>query len=79
VTENTILGQGQFGTVFMGKILKVGNVGPQQVAVKTYKKTADIGYLKSLLSEIKIMSQVGKHPNLVNLVGASTRNLKKSM
>jgi serine/threonine protein kinase len=40
------------------------------------KATADVGYLKALLSELKIMSFVGRHPNVVNLLGACTQNLR---
>jgi FMS-like tyrosine kinase 1 len=41
------------------------------------KKTAEVRHLKSLLAEIKILSYVGKHQNLVCMVGACTKNMRK--
>jgi hypothetical protein len=54
-----------------------GKLGRAPIAVKTVKKTADIGYLKALLSELKIMCYVGKHDNIVNLIGGCTQNIHK--
>ena len=34
-------------------------------------------YLRSLLGELKVMSYLGSHPNLVELVGAITKNIKR--
>ena len=34
-------------------------------------------YLRSLLGELKVLSYVGTHPNVVGLVGAITRDIKK--
>ena len=34
--------------------------------------------LKSLMSELKIMSHLGSHPNIVNLLGAITTNIQRS-
>lgn len=34
--------------------------------------------LKSLMSELKIMSHLGSHPNIVNLLGAVTTNIQRS-
>lgn len=48
------------------------------VAVKTVKKTADNMYIKALASELKIMVHLGKHINIVNLLGACTKNAGKS-
>ncbi|CAL8096157.1 unnamed protein product [Orchesella dallaii] len=69
--DGSILGSGQFGLVLKGSI------GPLPVAVKTIKPVADIIYLKSLLSELKILQYVGPHRNIVNLIGANTANIKK--
>ena len=69
--ESKILGKGEFGIVTKGKI------GRAPVAIKTVKKTADIAYLKALLSELKIMCFVGQHDNIVNLIGACTENIHK--
>ncbi|KAJ7369755.1 hypothetical protein OS493_036647 [Desmophyllum pertusum] len=41
-----------------------------QCAVKTLKRTATDSDFKDLLNELEIMTLVGNHPNLVNLIGA---------
>jgi hypothetical protein len=33
---------------------------------------------KALLSELKIMTYIGKHENIINLIGACTNNIQKS-
>lgn len=47
------------------------------VAVKTLKERADISQRKALLAELKILIHVGRHINIVNLLGAVTKNLIK--
>lgn len=37
-----------------------------------------IEFFKALLSELKIMTYLDKHENLVNLIGACTQNIQKS-
>ncbi|CAG7721035.1 unnamed protein product [Allacma fusca] len=69
--SNEILGSGAYGKVVKGRY------GVMDVAIKTVKKSAAGGYLKALLSELKIMSYVGRHPNIVNLLGACTQNIRK--
>jgi predicted Ser/Thr protein kinase len=69
--EAKVLGKGQFGLVLQGTV--DGDV----VAVKTVQRNADKQYLKALLSELKIMIHLGKHQNVVPLVGAYTRDLKR--
>lgn len=68
------LGEGQFGIVLRGKLQT--KQGPFPVAVKT-TKDSDASQLRSLLSEIKLMTYIGKHENIVNLIGAITQDLKK--
>lgn len=48
------------------------------VAVKMVKKNADQTYIKALASELKVMVHLGKHINVVNLLGACTENVAKS-
>ena len=48
------------------------------VAIKTLNPYSNKDVLKSLMSELKIMSHLGKHPNIVNLLGAVTTNIQKS-
>ena len=47
------------------------------VAVKMVKPNADILYIKALMSELKIMIHLGRHLNIVNLLGACTKGLAK--
>ena len=41
------------------------------------KPNADIMYVKALMSELKIMMHLGKHLNIVNLLGACTKGLAR--
>ena len=41
------------------------------------KPQADITYIKALMSELKIMIHLGKHLNIVNLLGACTTSLAR--
>lgn len=47
------------------------------VAVKMVQLRADIFQVKALASELKIMIYLGHHVNVVNLLGACTRNIEK--
>ena len=46
------------------------------VAVKTLNPYAGKDLLKSLMSELKILTHLGQHQNIVNLLGAITTNLQ---
>ena len=48
------------------------------VAVKTLNPFTNKDVLKTLMSELKIMSHLGSHPNIVNLLGAITTNIQRS-
>ncbi|XP_049766457.1 mast/stem cell growth factor receptor kita-like [Schistocerca cancellata] len=72
------LGSGAFGVVV--KADAYGILEPDKtttVAVKMVKQNVDITYIKALASELKIMCHLGKHLNIVNLLGACTDNLSK--
>lgn len=72
------LGSGAFGVVV--KADAYGILEPDKittVAVKMVKQNVDITYIKALASELKIMCHLGKHLNIVNLLGACTGNLSK--
>ncbi|KAK9873019.1 hypothetical protein WA026_020752 [Henosepilachna vigintioctopunctata] len=72
------LGAGAFGVVMKGEakgILLDEEV--TTVAVKTVKRNAEHTYIKALASELKIMVHLGKHLNVVNLLGACTKNVAK--
>jgi len=67
------------GVVYNGKFIDQKCAMKElNVAVKTFKSSADVDSLKSLLSELKIMTKVGQHENVVNLIGAYTREIKQS-
>ena len=72
-----ILGEGMFGTVFLGSASNI--YGPQttKVAVKQLKDVlrADDSQIDAVIAEMKIMSNLNMHPNLVNLLGACTSEL----
>ena len=57
-----------------------GAVDGSPVAVKTVKPDAEKMHLTALMSELKILvflGNTGKHPNIVNLIGAHTKNMQK--
>ncbi|CAK1551856.1 unnamed protein product [Leptosia nina] len=72
------LGAGAFGVVYKADARGIVNAEESTtVAVKMVKKTADNMYIKALASELKIMVHLGKHINIVNLLGACTKNAGK--
>ncbi|CAG5055924.1 unnamed protein product [Parnassius apollo] len=72
------LGAGAFGVVYKAEARGIIDAEETtQVAVKMVKKTADNMYIKALASELKIMVHLGKHINIVNLLGACTKNVGK--
>jgi len=68
-----LLGNGQFGTVFKGKL----EGDPNDVAIKVPQPNCTSSNLKSMLSEIKIMICVGQHPNIVSILGAYTKEIRQ--
>lgn len=72
------LGAGAFGVVV--KAIAQGIVPHEEestVAVKMVKKQTDNDVMKALVSELKIMIHLGQHLNVVNLLGAVTKNIAK--
>ncbi|XP_066294642.1 tyrosine-protein kinase receptor Tie-1-like [Branchiostoma lanceolatum] len=65
-----LLGKGQFGEVRMGELRKRGVT--QTVAVKTLKASAEERDKQDLLGELNILVTVGRHDNVISLVGACT-------
>lgn len=47
------------------------------VAVKMVRSQGNMLGLKALMSELKIMVHMGSHLNIVNLLGACTKNVTK--
>ncbi|XP_076036134.1 vascular endothelial growth factor receptor 1-like [Oratosquilla oratoria] len=78
ITIGTQLGSGAFGRVVKGKVagLQEGRESTT-VAIKMCKSTSDPAQLRALTLELKIMIHLGKHLNIVNLMGASTINVGK--
>ncbi len=72
------LGAGAFGVVIKGTAEKIVTYEDETtVAVKMVKKQADNEVMKALVSELKIMIHLGQHLNVVNLLGAVTKNIAK--
>ena len=73
------LGSGQFGVVL--KAEAVGIKGSDEisktVAVKMVRSAANDAALKDLVSELKVMIYLGSHLNILNLLGACTKNIHK--
>lgn len=72
-----LIGEGQFGTVL--KTTLKSETDPedvQTVAVKTISKNEGVGFFKALLMELKILTHVGQHENIVNLIGACTSKIQ---
>ncbi|GAB6032659.1 hypothetical protein CHUAL_011537 [Chamberlinius hualienensis] len=73
-----VLGQGAFG-----RVVKAEAIGLQEgeasttVAVKMLREKADSSQLKTLAQELKIMVHLGRHLNVVNLLGAVTKGIIK--
>ncbi|ODN03810.1 Platelet-derived growth factor receptor beta [Orchesella cincta] len=74
IDMTTVLGSGAYAIVLRGTVHRRGD--QTRVAVKTAKPMDDVGYFKALLSELKIMGFIGSHPNIVNLIGAYTKNIQ---
>ena len=72
------MGSGAFGRVLKAEASGIlSSEAVTTVAVKMVKPQADITYMKALMAELKIMMHIGKHLNIVNLLGASTVGLAR--
>ncbi|XP_067242896.1 platelet-derived growth factor receptor beta [Chanodichthys erythropterus] len=68
------LGSGAFGRVVEATAYGLGrSQSTTKVAVKMLKSTARRSETQALMSELKIMSHLGPHLNIVNLLGACTK------
>ncbi|KAM3849041.1 macrophage colony-stimulating factor 1 receptor isoform 2-T3 [Vipera latastei] len=68
-----VLGAGAFGKVVEATAFGLGKEDSVlKVAVKMLKSTAHTDEQEALMSELKIMSHLGHHENIVNLLGACT-------
>ncbi|CAL8402413.1 unnamed protein product [Gadus morhua 'NCC'] len=66
------LGSGAFGMVVQATAVGFGPQGNSQVAVKMLKEKHQTVEKEALMSELKMMTQIGNHDNIVNLLGACT-------
>ncbi|XP_068123102.1 receptor-type tyrosine-protein kinase FLT3 isoform X2 [Hyperolius riggenbachi] len=68
-----IIGSGAFGKVVTATAYGISKPGVSlQVAVKMLKENHDSSEKDALMSELKMMTQIGHHDNVVNLLGACT-------
>ncbi|XP_068560410.1 fibroblast growth factor receptor 1-A isoform X1 [Cebidichthys violaceus] len=71
------LGEGCFGLVVMGEALGLDKEKQNRVtkvAVKMLKSDATEKDLSDLISEMEMMKIIGKHKNIINLLGACTQD-----
>lgn len=75
--RDALLGTGQFGCVYKALIESKNEEDNTQteVALKMAKSDCPKNALKGLLSEIKILTYLGKHPNIVSIQGAYTAEI----
>ncbi|XP_029934627.1 receptor-type tyrosine-protein kinase FLT3 [Myripristis murdjan] len=67
------LGSGAFGMVVQATAYGINKPGvSQQVAVKMLKEKHQIVEKEALMSELKMLTHIGHHANIVNLLGACT-------
>ncbi|XP_042886460.1 vascular endothelial growth factor receptor 2-like isoform X4 [Penaeus japonicus] len=72
------LGAGAYGRVVRATVTGLFECEPRTtVALKMCKSHSDPSQLQALTRELKIMIHLGKHLNVVNLLGASTVNIGK--
>ncbi|XP_039309901.1 vascular endothelial growth factor receptor 1 isoform X2 [Solenopsis invicta] len=72
------LGSGEFGVVMKAEAQGICEAETvTTVAVKMVRRTTNPTYVRALASELKIMVHLGKHLNVVNLLGACTKNISK--
>ncbi|XP_068709972.1 fibroblast growth factor receptor 3-like isoform X1 [Montipora foliosa] len=69
-----VLGEGAFGRVMKAEILGLPNMPFKfDVAVKMLKEDATDHEFADLVSEMETMKTIGKHKNIINLIGACTQ------
>ncbi|KAM4709472.1 fibroblast growth factor receptor 3 isoform 3-T3 [Discoglossus pictus] len=71
------LGEGCFGQVVMADAIGIDKDKPNKsstVAVKMLKDDATDKDLSDLVSEMEMMKMIGKHKNIINLLGACTQD-----
>ncbi|XP_071124619.1 vascular endothelial growth factor receptor 1-like isoform X2 [Mytilus edulis] len=75
--QGMILGQGAFGRVIKAEAIGIqDSEDVSTVAVKMVKDCTDKEQMMALLSELKILIHLGQHLNIVNLLGAVTKEIR---
>ncbi|XP_068745538.1 fibroblast growth factor receptor 2-like isoform X2 [Montipora capricornis] len=75
LTMRDELGEGAFGLVMRADAVGLPDMPKTySVAVKMLKANATEYELADLLSEMDTMKEIGKHENIINLIGACTQN-----
>ncbi|XP_032222522.2 fibroblast growth factor receptor 4 [Nematostella vectensis] len=70
-----VLGEGAFGKVMRAEAFGLhGNSACTTVAVKMLKEDATEQELFDLVSEMEVMKSIGKHINIINLLGTCTQH-----
>ena len=75
------MGAGCFGRVLKGEAagMKDSDKIVTTVAVKMVKSQTNVAALEALISELKIMIYLGSHLNVVNLLGACTKQVARGI
>lgn len=81
-THSTTLGCGEFGCVYKVNLLQTQNEKQTSelfyVAVKTVDpELSDVHHFMVLLTEAKVMTCLGKHDNVVKLIGICTSEIRE--
>jgi hypothetical protein len=75
------LGTGCFGRVAKAEAvgLKDSEEAVKTIAVKMVRSQANLAAMEALISELKILVYLGSHLNVVNLLGACTKQIHKGI
>lgn len=73
------IGSGNFGKVFEGNLYGLyGSDSKTRVAIKTVHETGTENDVNDLCLEIKLLSYINAHPNLVSMIGYCSSDLKST-
>lgn len=68
------LGEGEFGRVVQGELTGVDSNSKSIVAVKMLKANHSDDDMKDLVSEMEVIKKIGRHENIINLLGCCAQN-----
>ncbi|RWS16679.1 Vascular endothelial growth factor receptor 3-like protein [Dinothrombium tinctorium] len=72
------LGQGAFGRVVKAEAIGIEeDKASTTVAVKMLKERCDLDQRRALMAELKILIHIGKHVNIVNLLGSVAKDVAR--